>query len=390
MTGRAPRFLIQRMRCARFRDVLWVSTLAVATFLTSGGVRAAEPAVLGEIERVGEGVTPGIATDAKGTLHLVTMHDGMILYRRKPVGGKFGPAEQLPLPEGQAPYNSPHVVCDAGGVVHLVFVRDATGSSRKAWYTNRQGDTWKPPVLAIEAAPDKRVNYPRLALAEGTAFVSAFIGGGSVVVKLVNLDAVPALRGRIDTPLWVAHAFPRDDGIAVVGRAGAAGHKLERYDSAWTRRGEPLLLSRDTPTKTGEVTAAAADREGTIHVVGSTGQPVQRLWGTTDRRAAAGASVILGPEVGHDVKERTFPVMLIDRGGRAYVSYRDHTTGEGRVTVFDAAAGRFSAPLTVAPSTTSRLRWNPHVAAARDGGVHVAWDDQGQVFTRVVRVPAER
>jgi hypothetical protein len=386
---RGPR-LSRRMRYARFRVIVWWSVFVAASWLTRGGVRAAEPAMLGEIERVGEGVTPGIATDADGTLHLVTMHDGTILYRRKPVGGKFGAVEQLPLPEGKAPYNSPHVVCDAGGVVHLVFARDVTGSSRKAWYTNRRDGAWKPPLLAIEAAPGKRVNYPRLALAEGTALVSAFVGGASVVVQLVGLEAVPSVGRRIDTPLWVAHAFPRDGGVWVVGRAGAAGHKLERYDSAWTRQGEALLLSRDTPTKTGEPTAAVADGDGTIFVVGLTGHPVQRLWGTTEPRATAGASVILGPEVGRDVKERTFPVMAIDRGGRVYVSYRDHGTGEGRVTVFDAAVGRFSEPLAVAPSTTARLRWNPHLAAAREGGVHVAWDDGGQVFTRVARVPVAR
>ena len=360
-----------------------------ALFLSlQGGAHGSDRPELSEIERVGEGITPGIATDAGGTVHLILMQDGMIFHRRKPHGGKFEPAETLPLPEGKAAYNSPHVVCDAAGVVHMVFERDFTGASRKAWYTNRSGGVWKQPVLAIEStAPDKRVNYPRLALAEGVAFVSAFTARGSVIVKLVGLEAVPTLAGRIDTPLWVAHVFPRGIDVLVVGRAGGNGHQLHRYDAALARRGEPVLLSRGTPTKTGEATAAAMDRAGTILVAGSSGHPTQHLWGTTDRRAAAGANVVAGLELGREIKEHTYPVMTIDRAGRAYVSYRDHVTGEGRITVFDVAAEGFSAPVTFAPATTKRLRWNPQTAPAREGGVHVAWDENGQIYTRTVRIP---
>ena len=64
------------------------------------GAHGSDRPELGEIERVGEGITPGIATDAGGTVHIVLMHDGVILHRVKSPGGKFGPAEPLPLPEG--------------------------------------------------------------------------------------------------------------------------------------------------------------------------------------------------------------------------------------------------------------------------------------------------
>jgi hypothetical protein len=346
---------------------------------------------LGAPTRIGSGITPGIAVDARGKVHVVMMHDGAILHRQQPPGGEFGPPESVPVPEGAAIYNAPHLVCDDRGTVHLGFERDFTGSSRKAWYTNRHNGVWKPPLLAIERLePDRRVNYPRLAFGNGVVWVSAFVGGGSTAVKIVDPDSAPRVSGRIDTPLWVAHVFPRGDEVILVGRAGAGGHKLERYSAALERMGEPQLLSRGTPTKTFEPTAAVMDAAGVIHVVGVTAQPVQKLWYTNERRTAAGMDVILGPDVGEHVGENTYPVMLHDRRGRLYVSYRDHSTGEARLTVFDEPAGRFLPPMTFAPATTRRLRWNPHLAAAPAGGVFVVWEDNGEVFVRTAGVESSK
>jgi hypothetical protein len=342
---------------------------------------------LGVPTRIGSGITPGIAVDARGTVHIVTMHEGAIVHRQQPAGGEFGSPEIVPAPEGRAAYNAPHVVCDDRGTVHLVFERDFTGTSRKAWYTNRHNGVWKPPLLAIERhEPERRVNYPRLSLGDGVAWVSAFVGGGSTIVKVVDPDSAPRVSGRIDTPLWVAHVFPRSGEVVVVGRAGAGGHKLERYSAALERIGEPLLLSRGSPTKTFEPTATVIDAAGVIHIVGVTAQPVQKLWYANERRAAADMEVILGPDVGENVGEHTYPVMQHDRGGRLYVSYRDDATGEARLTVFDEPAGRFLPPVTIAPATTRRLRWNPHLAAAPEGGVQVVWEDNGEVFVRTAGV----
>jgi hypothetical protein len=316
------------------------------------------------------------------------MHEGAIHHHQQPAGGEFGPPDIVPAPEGSATYNSPHLVCDNRGTVHLVFERDFTKSSRKAWYTNRQNGVWNPPLLVIERPEaDKRVNYPRLTLDRGVVWVSAFVGGGSTAVKVIDLDTAPRVSGRLDTPLWVAHVFPRGGDVAIVGRAGASGHKLERYNAALEPIGEPLLLSRGTPTKTFEPTTALADAAGVIHVVGVTAQPVQKLWYANERRAAEGLDVILGPEVGEHVGENTYPVMQHDRFSRLYVSYRDHATGAARLTLFDESAARFLPPVTIAPATTRRLRWNPHLAASPDGGVVVVWEDNGEVFVRTAGGP---
>ena len=82
--------------------------------------------------------------------------------------------------------------------------------------------------------------------------------------------------------------------------------------------------------------------------------------------------------------ENTYPVMQHDRFGRLYVSYRDHATGEARLTLIDEPSGRFLPTVTIAKSTTRRLRWNPHLAASPEGGVLVVWEDDGEVFVRTV------
>ncbi len=363
----------------------FVGGAAIALLLLAGGTRALAAGTIqtGETLRIGSGITPGIATDDRGTVHVLTMHDGAIFHRQRPPGGEFGAAEALPLPEGKGNYNSPHAVCDARGTLHVVFGRDTTGTARKAWYTNRSGGVWRQPLLAIERTePDRRVNYPRITLDRGVAWVSAFTAFSSTIVKVVELETAPRVAARVDTSLWVAHVFPRGDELLVVGRARAAGHKLERYDAGLTRRGEALLLSRGTPTKTLEATAATMDSAGAIHVVGLAGAPAQRLWYTTDARAVAGQDVILGPAVGEKVSESTYPVIQHDRRGQLYVSYRDHASGEARLTAVEAKSGQFLPPVMIGPATPRRLRWNPHLAAAPEQGVLVVWENNGEIFLR--------
>jgi hypothetical protein len=348
------------------------------------GIQVGAPGVVREL---GAGITPGICVDAHGAVHVVYMEGRTILYRRADGSAlRFGPPESVPVPEGPALYNSPHLVCDANGTLHLVFERDWTASSRKAWYSRRQHGRWSEPLLAIDrSGTERRVNYPRLAVAGDTVFVGAFAGGGSVVAKLGNSNAKPTVTASVETPLWVAHPLLSPSGeILIVGRDGARGHKLVRYTPDLTAIGDPLLLSRGTPTKTFEPTAAMIDASGVVHVAGATGSPVEVLWYTTNERAAAGLPVILGPELGHGIKEFTYPVMIRDAKGRILVSFRDHATGAARLTMFDPQSEKFVEPITIAPATTRRLRWNPHLAAAPGGGVYVAWDTDGRVFVRAV------
>ena len=348
----------------------------------------AEWNTLGEIQELGVGITPGICTDPKGGIHIVTMADGGIVYRYADRSGRFGPPESMPVPEGPAIYNSPHLVGDSAGVVHVVFERDFTGRSKKAWYSNRQDGKWRAHVLALDlSATERRINYPRLAVHGTTVYVGAFAGGGSVIAKLVEVTSAPRLASSIETALWAAHPLiDPTGGIMVVGRAGPRGHRLERYSANLELRGEPLLLSAATPNKTGEPTAAVIDAGGVVHAVGVTrSTPTSEvIWYNTNARAAAGQPVIIGPEIGDHVKELTYPVLLEDAQRRIYLSYRHNGTGEAKLTIFDRAAGKFALPVTIAPRTTSRLRWNPHIAAAPAGGVYVVWEDEGKVRFRAV------
>lgn len=343
---------------------------------------------LGEIEDLGVGITPGIAVSPNGTTHVVYMDDGKIFHRRREPRGRFGPPEPVALPAevpADAVFNSPHLVCDSAGTLHLVFTNGFTGSARKTWYTNRQGGTWKPPVVAIDhTKTGRRTNYPRLATDGTTALVGAFAGGGSTVAKLVTLATTPQVAAKIETLLWAAHPLLGANGeVVIVGRRGAAGHHLERYSAGLVARGPSELLSRGTPAKTAEATAAVIDDSGVVHAAGATGWH-SALWYTTSARAAAGKDVILGPELGTDIKEYTFPAMIRDARGRIYISYRRHPIGDGQLTVFDERAGRFETPVTFAPAIHQRLRWNAPLAAAPGGGVYVVWESERRVFFRAI------
>jgi hypothetical protein len=356
--------------------------------LLASPVRCAEWSRVGETRELGAGITPGIAVDAAGAIHVVFMHDGGIFHRRAARGEDFGAASALSLPEGRANYNSPHLVSDARGMLHLVFTRDVTGAAKKAWYAAWRNGRWSQPLLVLDhSMTGRRINYPRLVVASdgATAFVAGFAGGGSTVVRLDDLGVAPKVGARVDTPLWVAHPLIAENGeVFLVGRAGASGHKLERYSRELTRLGEPLLLSRGTPTKTGEATAAILDERGVVHTVGATGSPEAVLWYNTSERAAAGKSVVLGPALGEHTAEYAYPVLLRDGRGRLHVSYRDHTSGEAKLTVLEADGERFADPIVIAPAITKRLRWNAHLAAAPGGGVYVAWDAGGSVYVRAV------
>lgn len=316
------------------------------------------------------------------------MHDGAIMHRRAERNGVFGAAETIPVPEGRANYNSPHLASDAEGTLHLVFGRDVTGSAKKAWYSTWRDGKWSTPLLVLDhSATGRRINYPRLAVADGgrTVFVGGFAGGGSTLVRIDRGSGAPTIGARVDTPLWVAHPLPTAAGeVIVVGRAGASGHKLERYTRDLVRSREPVLVSRGTPTKTFEPTAAIFDARGNVHIAGATGTPNQVLWYTTSERAAAGKPVVLGPELGHDIGERSYPVLACDARGRIHASYRDHASGESKLTVLEPGGERFARPVVVAPAITNRLRWNAHLAAAPGGGVYAVWDADGRVFFRAV------
>jgi hypothetical protein len=217
------------------------------------------------------------------------------------------------------------------------------------------------------------------------ALVGAFAGGGSTVVKLADLATTPRVVAKTETRLWVAHPLLGANGeIFVVSHHDAAGHYFERYSADLVASGPGVLLSRGTPTKTFEPTTAVIDEAGVIHVVGATQTPQSVLWYATSARAAAGKDAILGPELGTEIKEYTYPTLIRDARGRIWVSYRRHPAGDGQLTVFDEQAGRFETPVTFAPAIHQRLRWNAPLAAAPGGGVYAVWEAEQRVFFRPI------
>jgi hypothetical protein len=361
-----------------------IIALLLACFAVSD-LRSAGWSDLGETRELGTGITPGIAVDPAGTLHLVFMRDGAIHYRRAERNRPWSEAESIPAPVGRFNFSSPHLVSDATGALHLVFAHDFGGTSKRAWYATRQKGQWGTPVLVLdESAGERRVNYPRVATDGTTAYVGGFVGGGSAIAQITNLSSTPTLLRKIETRLWVSHPLLHRDELLAVGRAGAAGHRLERYTLDLVPRGETLHLSYGTSTKTGEPTAAIIDENGVIHTVGSAGSPRQMLWYTTSERARASLDVIVGPTLGEGIKEYTYPVILRDARRRLYVSFRDANTGETRLTVLQPGEEHFAEPITIGPAITKRLRWNAHLAAAPGGGAYIVWDAGERIYFRAV------
>jgi hypothetical protein len=346
---------------------------------------------LGEIEYIGTGITPGVAIDAAGEIHVVYMQGAGIWHRRGTHESRLGPPEHVPSPAGDGNYNSPHLVCDPSGIVHLVFTREFTGRAKTIWYTNRQGGRWRTPVIAIDhATTNRRTNYPRLAVIGTTAYIAAFTGDGSTVVKLADVTTTPRVAATLDTRLWVAHPFTRSDEVVLVGRGGGQGHMLQRHSRDLDPLGPVLLLSRETPKKTGEPTAACIDGRDVIHAAGVTGGAPEVLWYANDAGAAAGTAALLGPVVGDHVDEYTYPVLQADSRGNIFLAYRNHATGEGHLTLVDPVAGQFAPPVIFAPSMTRRLRWNAPLAAAPAGGVMAVWESGGRIYMRTIGLGAEK
>ena len=356
--------------------------------LHAGQAKAPGWAALGETIALGAGTTPGVGTDWEGNVHVVFMRDGGILHRTHVFGAAaLSPEEAVPLPEGPGPYNSPHVVCGANGVVHLVFVHDFAGKSRRSWYAQRRDGKWSAPLLVHDITEeDRRLNYPRLHVAGDTAYVAGFVGGGSAVMKVVGLAGEPRVSGMITTKLWVVHPFVRSDELLLAGRAGSHGHALETYSSNLEPRRPGFVLSRGALMKTGESTAAYMDRAGVIHVAGLTGGGEAIVWYNSDRRAEQEKDLLIGPDVGAWVAEYTYPSMTGDEHGRIFISFRHHTTGEGRLAMVEPQQATFSGAVTFAPEITKRLRWNAPLAAARGGGVWLAWESDGEAFLRFAGV----
>ena len=341
---------------------------------------------LGTQQSLGAGITPGMATDSQGKIHLVYMTGGRIYYRLGTPAGVFGPTEEIPYPAGTGTgtYNSPHVIVDANDIPHVAFEKDFIGSSKKAWYTNRIGGTWKSPVTAIDMTgiTNGRVNYPRLAVSGDYACVCSLVTDSSEIchgkiAMLNNLASSPTVTHIRDTVYWQPDpVFTSQGYLYVTGRNGTLGHYIQRYDLDLNTVGSERKISIGTPSKTGESAAAVVDKNDVIHAAGVTWESDQRLiWYNNTQRLDQGKSSICGllVPVGYELGERHYPTMTIDACGTVYVAYYDCETGGAKASI--VVGDSFATPVAFAPSMTVRLRWNPHMAPGLSGGVYAAWDD---------------
>jgi len=351
--------------------------------------------ILGTQQTLGDGVTPGVATDSQGNIHVVYMNNGAIYYRRADATGFFGAPELIPVPEGAANYNSPHVVCDTNGDPHVVFERDWYPSTSKCWYSNRKGGSWKTPVLAFNGL---LVMYSRLVLYGTNAFVTASTGDpAGLLARLSNLSGTPHLDLTNGTYLFGPYPVIDSSGrLFVIGRNSGSGHYLQQYDRNLNAVGGGIKISTSTPNKTGEPTAAVIDGGNRIHAIGNCGatgidpESSSDLWynNSVDGSAPAQGSVLglAGPGWMGQV---VYPHTALDAKGTIYLAYRSEATGEGKISV--VSNGQFAEPVTFTPAitdpnTAEQRRWNCQLAPARFGGVYVTWDYAGKCYIRPIGI----
>jgi len=351
--------------------------------------------ILGTQQTLGGGITPGVATDSQGNIHVVYMNNGAIYYTKANPSGIFGVLEQLPVPEGAANYNSPHVVCDASGDPHVVFERDWYPSTSKCWYSNRKGGSWKSPVLAFDGL---LVMYSRLVLYGSNAFVAASTANPSgTLARFSNLSGAPHLDLTAGTYLFAPYPVIDSSGnLFVIGRNSAAGHYLQQYDFSFNAVGGGFRISTSTPNKTGEPTAAVIDNAGLIHAFGNCGatgidpESSSDVWYNTSQDGSPPAQdSVLGLTGPGWMGQVVYPHCALDAHGVLYVAYRNETTGEGRISII--TNGQFADPVTFTPAitdpnTSEQRRWNCQLAPAPGGGVYVTWDYNGQCYIRQVGV----
>jgi hypothetical protein len=353
--------------------------------------------ILGTQQTLGDGITPGVATDSCGNIHVVYMNNGAINYNKANPAGVFGTPEQIPVPEGPANYNSPHLVCDTNGDPHVVFERDWYPSTSKCWYSNRKGGSWKTPTLAFNGL---LVLYSRLVLSGANAFVVASTGTpAGLLARFSNLSGTPHLDLTNSTYLFAP--YPVTDGsgrLFVIGRNSASGHYLQQYDRNLNAVGGGVKMSTGTPNKTGEPTAAVIDGANVIHAVGNCGatgidpESSSELW---YNKSQDGSGPVQGSILGLAgpgwMGQVEYPHSALDKSGRIYVAYRNEATGEGRISV--VTNSQFAEPVTFTPAitdpnTSEQRRWNCQLAPAPGGGVYVTWDYNGRCYIRSVGVTA--
>ncbi|MDO8683460.1 MAG: carbohydrate-binding protein, partial [Armatimonadota bacterium] len=357
---------------------------------------------LGAQQMLGDGATPGVAVDSQGNIHVVYMANGGIYYKQGNSSMVFGPAEQIPSPEGPGDYVCPSVKCDSANVPHVAFQRGWAGECHKNWYSNRIGGSWKTPVKVIDndiQQLDGRANYPRLALYGSYAFVSTFgvpgemlDGTEGTIVRVTNLSTTPVVDRTAYSRLWVPHVLVATDGrLFVAGRYGTAGVQYQQYDLNLNTVGGLSSLTAGIEHRPGEENGECIDLNNVIHTAGGfnldhgTGVWLGHIFYNSSARVAQGKEPIVGLEstISWD-NIQVYPVTEVDRTGKVYISWRADPAGEGKITIVNG--DQYQTPAVYAPAVTQYMRWNPQIAVAPISGIYAVWDYAGKIYIRSIGV----
>lgn len=258
-------------------------------------------------ERVGDGAYPDLAADAGGGLHLVYVRDGALYYRHRPAGAQVWEPEQATGLRAENPHRSdPEVAVDSRRQPHVLVGRS---------YAWRENGVWKALDPGVERDTAMAIDgQDNVFICRRGGAHGGFLGlrqrhaGADRFKDLPDPDVAGGLpKGQNDHVYSHLFISPRDQSVHVVYRHGAPSRCAYRVSTngglTWAGGG----ISDDDL----EAPSGLALADGTIYVISGNGTVHERVGGPGEWRSS-GRALSSG--------RRDLPVLAADGAGNLYAA----------------------------------------------------------------------
>lgn len=285
-------------------DCIRPAFLGLGFSLLAGGLAAASPA---KPELVGEGAYPDLAVDAGGGVHLVYVRDGALYYRHRPAGTqKWQPEQATGLRPSNPHRSDPEVVVDSRHRPHVL------AGSGYAW---RDNGTWKALDPGVERDTAMAIDSKdHIYICRRGGAHGGHLGlrlrrpDANQFVNLPDPDVAGGLpKGQNDHVYSHLFISPKDQSVHVVFRHGTPTRCAYRVSTDGGRTWAAGGISDDDL----EAPSGLALADGTIYVITGNGTVYQRVgepgdWRSLGRAVATGA--------------RDLPVLAADKEGHLFAA----------------------------------------------------------------------
>lgn len=364
---------------------MWL--LAAATVLSAGihGF-SADWNFVNSPRTIAQNITfPAIAYNpVKAHLEIVAFSANRILHTTADNALTMSPPTEVATAPALSPgeFNSPHMVVDDKGVCHLVFEHNWYSASKKCWYTNNAGGSWRTPLLCMDALTEAevvtRVNYPRIAVIGDTAYVVAFVYKDSkgLMVKITNIandNIAVTQRVQVKNNPDIVATSSRE--LFIAGRM-----HYQTFNTV------PTMLTQGVHKGSShEMMGVGLGPDGVVHLIGMRGYRKTTMYYTNTTRIAAAQNVIDGDTIttaDANPELYVWPELRVDKKNRIFIAYRDWKDGKGKVRTMQD--GAFSQAAVFADTLLYQMRYNVNATVAPSEGVYLAWHDNRASYLTLV------